>query len=65
MSTLEHAEMKQYIKFPEEITKLEIYEKVNKHGVKLEYLIVNNTWKLTPTENADHPFKKTKLRIPK
>lgn len=53
--------LKDYIQFPEAITKLEVLEKISKSGCKMEMLVVNDKYKIVPTGNPDKPFKKSKI----
>lgn len=54
---------KGYLDFPEEITKVSVRETVTKKGCKVEHLIVNDKWKLTPTDDNEKPFKRRKLPL--
>lgn len=51
-----------YFQFPEPITKVFIRETVDKNGCKTDFLVINEKWKLVPTNNPEKPFKKIKLR---
>jgi len=51
---------KGFMWFKEPITKMEIKETISKDGCKIERLILNDTWVLTPTDDASKPFKVTR-----
>lgn len=53
---------KDYLEFPEVITKVCTRERINKSGCKLVELVINDKWKLIPTGNPDKPFRKRKLK---
>ncbi len=53
---------KDNLKFPEPITKVYVSETLSKDGCKLNHLIINEKWKLTPTNNPEKPFKKSRIK---
>jgi hypothetical protein len=52
---------KDYFDFKEPITKLVVKESVDKNGSKIEQLIVNGKWKITPTDNPKKPFNRKRI----
>lgn len=53
---------KDYLQFPEVITKACIIERISKSGCKLVELVINDKWRIIPTDDPDKPFKKRKLK---
>lgn len=51
-----------YLSFDEPIQKVQISEVMSKKGSSLEYMIINDKWKIIPTGNPDKPFKKSKIK---
>lgn len=54
---------KNYLQFAEPIYKLYIEEIIYINGSKIEYMIINDEWKLIPTGNSEEPFKRLKLYV--
>ena len=46
------------IQFTEPITKIDVTETLSKDGNDIECLVINDKWKIVPTDNPDKPFKK-------
>lgn len=58
------------MQFPEEIVKMLFVEtlrwddtKLEYISIKLEYIVINDKWKITPTNDPEKPFKKSRMKL--
>lgn len=54
--------MKRFLEIGETINNVYVHETLDKKGCKVEYIIINNRWRLFHRNNNKRPFQKKKLK---
>ena len=53
---------KNYLDIGEPIIKVVLNEILDEKGCRIEQMIINDKWRLIPTGNDVHPFRKEKIK---